>query len=402
MNLPEVTVEASLRARLAQGHPWVYRNHVRGGDRLPSGTWVQVRCGNLLAYGLWDAQSAIALRIFSLASCPDAAWVADRVWDAWTLRAPLREQSATTAYRWIYGEGDGLPGLVADRYGDYVVLQTYAESVQTLVPLVVSALLTCDRDLRGIVLRERVTEEGTDEPSSVPDHPHRVRLLWGEMPPDELVVQEHGLFLSANLLRGQKTGLFLDHRENRRLVESLASGREVLNCFAYTGAFSLYALRGGAARVVSVDSGHGLAQATDANLALNGMAAANHRFVTEDCFALLDRYAKTRQLFQVLILDPPSFARQKSSSHAASRAYTRLNSLALRCLEPGGLLVSASCTSQMSPEHFRSMLAEAATQTRTRLQILHETGQPLDHPVPAGFPEGRYLKFVVARALPVS
>ncbi|NCC30622.1 MAG: class I SAM-dependent rRNA methyltransferase, partial [Chloroflexia bacterium] len=122
----------------------------------------------------------------------------------------------------------------------------------------------------------------------------------------------------------------------------------------------------------------------------------------EDCFALLERYAKTRQLFQLLILDPPSFARQKSSSHAAARAYTRLNSLALRCLEPGGLLVSASCTSQMSPEHFRSMLAEAATQTRTRLQILYETGQPLDHPVPAGFPEGRYLKFVVARALPVS
>jgi 23S rRNA (cytosine1962-C5)-methyltransferase len=406
MTLPEIQVDPTLKHRLAQGHPWVYRNHVREGARLRSGQWVRVRCGGLTAYGLWDESSAIAVRIFSRTAPPDAEWVGERIWEAWESRAHLRDGPLpTTAYRWVYGEGDGLPGLVVDRYGDYAVIQTYAESLQTLVPHVAKALRACDPELRGVALRERpgdddpATGEARDEPAdaSAP----RLRALWGEAPPENLVVQEHGLYFHADLYRGQKTGLFLDHRENRRTIEGLAGGRSVLNCFAYTGAFSLYALRGGAAEVVSTDIGKGLAEATDANLALNGMAQARHRFVTEDCFALLDAYAKASRQFQMLILDPPSFARQKSNLHAATRAYTRINTLALRCLEPGGLLVSASCTSQVGPEQFRAILAEAAAQGQMRLQILHEAGQPADHPVPAGFPEGRYLKFVVARALPL-
>ncbi len=404
MAVPDVTVDLELKSRLASGHPWVYRNHVREGRRLNSGQWVRVRCGGFTAYGLWDARSAIAVRLFSRVAPPDAAWVAERVWEAWEGRAAIRA-TATSAYRWIYGEGDGLPGLVVDRYGDYAILQTYAESVQTLAPLAAAALRSCDPELRGALLRERPASDEADfddEPTGRAEaSPARLRLLWGEAPPADLVVQEHGLFFHADLYRGQKTGLFLDHRENRLLVERLVGGRTVLNCFAYTGGFSLYALRGGAAAVTSVDSGKGLAEATAANLALNPVAAARHHFVTDDCFALLDAYAKAGRRFQALILDPPSFARQKRSLHAAVRAYVRINSLALRCLEPGGLLISASCTSQVGPEQFRAMLAEAATQAQIRLQIIHEAGQPADHPVPAGFPEGRYLKLVVARHLPI-
>jgi 23S rRNA (cytosine1962-C5)-methyltransferase len=395
MTIPEVQADPTIRSRLAQGHPWIYRNHVREGQRLSSGQWVRVRCGGLTTYGLWDAQSAIAVRVFSRAGAPDSAWVAERVWEAWELRASLRDSGATTAYRWIYGEGDGVPGLVVDRYGDYATIQTYAESLSSLTPWVASALRASDPELRGVLLRERPSDDADENG----DASARMRLLWGEAPPHELVVQEHGLYVYANLFQGQKTGLFLDHRENRRTVEGLAGGRSVLNCFAYTGAFSLYALRGGAAQVVSADIGHGLAEAAAANLALNSFDAGRHSFVTEDCFALLDSYAKAGRRFQMVILDPPSFARQKSNLHAALRAYTRLNMLALRCLEPGGLLVTASCTSQVSPEQFRSLLAEAASQAQARLQIIHEAGQPLDHPVPAGFPEGRYLKFVVARAM---
>lgn len=402
--VPELTIDLELKSRLTNGHPWVYRNHVREGRRLPSGQWVRVRCGGFTAYGLWDARSAIAVRLFSRVAPPDAAWVAERVWEAWEGRAAIRA-TATSAYRWIYGEGDGLPGLVVDRYGDYAILQTYAESVQTLAPLVAAALRSCDPELRGVLLRERPAGNATDpddEPTGRAEaSPARLHLLWGEAPPADLVVQEHGLFFHADLYRGQKTGLFLDHRENRLLVEGLVGGRTVLNCFAYTGGFSLYALRGGAAAVTSVDSGKGLAEATAANLALNPVVAARHHFITDDCFAVLDAYAKAGRRFQALILDPPSFARQKRSLHAALRAYVRINSLALRCLEPGGLLISASCTSQVGPEQFRAMLAEAATQAQTRLQIIHEAGQPADHPVPAGFPEGRYLKLVVARHLPI-
>ena len=406
MTIPELIIDSTLKPRLAAGHPWVYRNHVREGARLVSGQWVRLRCGGLTAYGLWDATSAIAVRVFSRHGPPDAAWVQERVWEAWEGRAALRDsEPPTSAYRWIYGEGDGLPGLVVDRYGDYAVIQTYAESLRTLVPLVASALRVCDPGLRGATLRERpgADDPATDRAESSEDAaPSRLRTLWGEAPPAELVVQEHGLRFHADLYHGQKTGLFLDHRENRRTVEQLAGGRSVLNCFAYTGGFSLYALRGGAAEVISADIGKGLAEATAANLALNGMDARRHRFVTEDCFALLDGYAKAGRRFDMLILDPPSFARQKSNQHAALRAYARINSLAMRCLEPGGLLVSASCTSQVGPEQFRTMLGEAAGQAGVRLQIIHEAGQPADHPVPAGFPEGRYLKCVAARALPVA
>jgi 23S rRNA (cytosine1962-C5)-methyltransferase len=405
MSIPEITVDSSLRPKLAAGHPWVYRNHVRVANRLASGEWVRLRCGGLTAFGLWDAQSAIAVRVFSRNLVPDAAWAQERVWEAWEGRAALRDgEPPTSAFRWIYGEGDGLPGLVVDRYGDYVVLQTYADSLRSVVPLVAPALRVCDPSLRGALLRERPTADdpGAERAEADDAPPARLRTLWGEAPPADLVVQEHGLRFLADLFQGQKTGLFLDHRENRRTVEGLAGGRSVLNCFAYTGGFSLYALRGGAAEVTSVDVGKGLAEAAAANLALNKLDARRHQFLTEDCFALLDGYAKAGRRFDMVILDPPSFARQKSNLHAALRAYARVNSLALRCIHPGGLLVSASCTSQVSPEAFRTMLGEAAGQAGVRLQIVHESGQPVDHPVPAGFPEGRYLKFAVARVLPLA
>ncbi len=227
----------------------------------------------------------------------------------------------------------------------------------------------------------------------------RSAVVWGASPPSDLVVEEYGLRFQADLRAGQKTGLFLDHRENRRYIEGLSAGRSVLNCFAYTGAFSLYALRGGASSVVSADIGKGLAEAADANIALNGLDAARHTFVTGDCFELLNRFAEQGRRFDLVILDPPSFAKSKQNRFAALRAYTKLNATALRCVAPGGLLATASCTSQVGPEAFKEMLAAAGAGAGRRLQIIHEAGQPLDHPVPAHFPEGRYLKFVVGRVL---
>jgi 23S rRNA (cytosine1962-C5)-methyltransferase len=398
MTLPELTADSSLRSRLAQGHPWIYRNHLSGGGKLRSGQWVRVRCGGLSVYGLYDAQSAIAVRVYSRHAPPDGEWIAERVWEAWEGRAAIRDNlDVTTAYRWIYGEGDGLPGLVVDRYGDYAIVQTYAESVHALVPQVAAALRRCDPELRGVVMRQGASQVGADAEDGTALRTTELQTLWGEAPPANLVVQEHGLYFHADVGRGQKTGLFLDQRENRRTVEGLAAGRTVLNCFAYTGGFSLYALRGGASDVISADIGRGLDAAAAANIALNRLDGARHRFVTDDCFALLDGYAKAGRSFQMLILDPPSFAKQKSSLHGAIRAYTRLNALGMRCVEPGGLLVTASCTSQVSPEAFRNLLGDAAQQAGVRAQIIHEAGQPADHPVPVSFPEGRYLKFVVAR-----
>ena len=397
--LPEVTLPAQLKERLAQGHPWVYRTHVPPQLRLPSGSWVRVRCGGWSGYGLWDAERPIAIRIFSTQRQPDARWVHERVQDAWDLRAPLRE-AGCTAYRWLFGEGDALPGLTVDRYADWAVIAPYMDGAGELIAWLADALQDVDPSLRGVVLRRRAADEA-DEPEAEREDTgggRGIGLLAGSMPPKGLVVREHGIQLYADLQAGQKTGLFLDHRENRRAVEQISAGRSVLNCFAYTGAFSLYALRGGARHVVSTDIGKGLAAAADANVALNGFDPARHQFVTDDCFDVLGRYAAEGRQFDLVVLDPPSFAKSKQSRYAAIRAYTRINTLALRCVAPGGLLATASCTSQVGPEAFKEMLAAAAGQAERPCQIIHEAGQPLDHPVPAAFPEGRYLKFVVARA----
>jgi len=389
--LPEITLPSQLKERLAHGHPWVYRNHVPPNVRLPSGAWVRVRCGGWSGYGLWDAERPIAIRIFSERQPPDARWLRERVRAAWELRAPLREASCT-AYRWLFGEGDGLPGLTVDRYGEFAVMQTYMDGAGQLIEWLADALNEV-APLRGILIRRRAAED--DERLNV--ERSNVQTLWGAAPPTNLVIREHGIQFFADLRGGQKTGLFLDHRENRRFVEGVSAGRTVLNCFAYTGAFSLYALRGGARAVVSVDIGKGLAEAAEANLALNGFDAARHSFVTADCFELLNQYVDEGRQFDLVILDPPSFAKSKQNRYAALRAYTRLNTLALRCVTPGGLLATASCTSQVSPDAFKELLAAAGASAGVRLQIVHEAGQPLDHPVPAHFPEGRYLKFVVGR-----
>lgn len=375
----------ALKSRLSQGHPWVYRDRITHAPDTASGTWVRVRCGGFSSYGLWDAQSPIAVRLFSRHAVPDPDWVADRVLNAWAARETVRA-GATTAYRWIYGESDGLPGIVVDLYGDFALIRTYVESVEVLVPWVAEALHAHVR-LQGMLWRRA----GGD-----------LESLWGRPPPRDLVVEEHGLLFHADLFAGQKTGLFLDQRDNRLALASWCEGRTVLDCFSYTGAFSLYALRGGAAAITACDAAAGAMEAAQRNFALNGYDPDKQTFVVGDCFEELERLAAEGARFDVVILDPPSLARNKSSRHAATRAYVRLNRLALRCVSPGGLLATASCTSQVSPDQFRQALAEAARLAGRRLLIFHDAGQPADHPVPAHFPEARYLKFVVSRVQPVA
>jgi 23S rRNA (cytosine1962-C5)-methyltransferase len=384
MKPPILELPTTLKSRLSQGHPWVYRNQVPAPPDLPSGTWVQVRSGGFSAYGLWDAASPVAVRLFSRRAVPDAGWVAARVAEAWATRAVVRA-GATTAYRWTYGEGDGLPGVVVDLYGQFAAIQTYADSVGTLVPWVADALHAHAR-LEGIVWR-RAGETW--------------QSLWGRPPPGDLVVEENGLLFYADLAAGQKTGLYFDQRENRRTLAPWCRGRTVLDNFCYTGAFSLYALRAEATSVTACDAASAAIDAARRNFALNAFDPAPHTFLTGDCFELLERLGQKGRRFDVVILDPPSFARDRGGRRAAERAYVRLNQRALRCVEPGGLLASASCTAQVSPPAFREALAEAARRAGRRLLLLHEAGQAVDHPVAAHFPEGRYLKFVVGRVLPL-
>lgn len=376
--LPVVYAPNELSKHLWRGHPWIYRDRLLRAPHLPSGTWVQVQSGTFNGYGLWDAQSPIAVRLFSRHQVPDAAWVAAQVTRAWQLRAPLRA-AETTAYRWLYGEGDGIPGLVVDLYECYAVIETYADSLKGMLDWVVEGLRVC-APLRGILLRDE-----------------EVHLLWGRQPPRDLVIVENGLRFYVDLDAGQKTGLYLDQRQNRRYLEPWCEGKRVLNCFSYTGGFTLYAVRGGAREVTSVDVAVPVIDQLRRNLDLNGMDPDLHPAFAADCFELLEQYAAAGEQFDLIILDPPSLARSRQKRYAAQRAYVRLNQAALRCVAPGGLLATASCTSQVSPEAFRDLLGDAAVQAGRELQVLHEAGHAIDHPVPAHFPEGRYLKFILGR-----
>lgn len=382
MSLLTLQLDKTLEPALRSGHPWIYRNHLPKTHKLQGGDWVRVHAGKAQAIGLYDDEGQIAVRLFNHDEIPDHAFIEQRVKDALALRKSAFKKQDTNAYRLIFGEGDYLPGVTVDVYERYAVLQTYASSLSVIVPDVVKAL-SRHVNLRGIVSRRK---EG-------------LTALWGQLPPPELTVTENGLQLLANLYEGQKTGLFLDHRDNRLTLSHHTEGKTVLNLFSYTGAFSLYALSGGATELTSVDIAPAATEDARRNFTMNGFDDEAHRFITADVFKLLEGYVKEGRSFDVTILDPPSLARNKKSKYAAMRAYKKLNALALQTVAPGGLLATASCTSQVSPADFVTTLGEAAADAGVRLQIIHEAGQAADHPVPANFPEGRYLKFVLARVL---
>lgn len=384
-SIPQINLPPSLTASLASGHPWVYRDHV-GGFRAPTGSWVRVQAGSFVAFGLWDAESPIAVRLFSTVGPPDQTWIERRVHEAWQLRAHVRAQGVT-GYRLICGEADQLPGIVVDVYGGFAVVVTYSRSLGALLPAL-SAAVANVAGLRGVVRRQK-DERGI-----------KLIPLWGELPPDEIVVEEFGMRLVAELKAGQKTGLFFDHRDNRWYVRRRAAGLRVLNLFSYTGGFSVAAALGNAASVVSVDSARPAMESCLRNFELNGLHDFSHEAIVEDVFAFLQAAQRNGLRFDLIVCDPPSFAQSRDQARAAEKAYRRLVALGLSVTSPGGTFCAASCTSQVGPTAFRKAISDAARKMRVRFQILTDVGHAEDHPVLIGHEEGRYLKFVAGRVLP--
>jgi 23S rRNA (cytosine1962-C5)-methyltransferase len=377
MSLKTLNLGKNLENALKSGHPWIYRNHLPQHNAR-HGEWVRLEAGRAGRVGLYDAESQIAVRLFSEDVIPNRAFIHERIKQALALRELIADD--TDAYRLIYGESDFLPGIVADKYGRYVVIKVYAPSVEVILPEVVWAL-SKELKLRGIAKR---TERGLEP-------------LWGDLPPPEVTVKENGLSFIANLFEGQKTGLFLDQRNNRQTVRTLAKNKTVLNLFSYNGGFSVYALAGGATQITGVDIAGAANRDAERNVKLNGFAESSHEALTGDVFEMLESYNKIRKTFDMVILDPPSLAKDKKNRYGAVRAYRKLNVQGMKCVKPGGILVSSSCTSQVSPTDFKDMLKEAAQEAGVTAQIIHEAGHALDHPVPLTFSEGLYLKFVVMR-----
>jgi 23S rRNA (cytosine1962-C5)-methyltransferase len=354
------------------------------------GALVAIESGSFSGFAVWDPDSPIALRVLSRTQRPDAAWVAARLDEAWRLRKAL-VPAQTDAFRLLFGEGDGLPGIVVDVYAGFAVLVTYSPAVARLAAWVAEALAR-HPEIRGVC--ERVTRRK--------DRASELRVLSGDAPPPLLLVKEYGSTYEVDLEAGQKTGLFLDHRENRRYLRGLSAGKSVLNLFAYTGAFSVSCALGGATRVTSVDIAAPAIAAADRNFSHNQLAPGVHEGVAADVFEFLTQAKAAGRRWDLVIADPPSFASSRSELFGALRAYKKLHTAALAVLTPGGLYAGASCTAQVSPDAFRQTLAEGAARAKQRLTVVHEVAHAPDHPYAAGHLEGRYLKFVLCRALPLA
>ncbi|HET6438832.1 MAG TPA: class I SAM-dependent rRNA methyltransferase [Anaeromyxobacter sp.] len=393
--LAELPLRKDLARHLRAGHPWVFRRAVeKAPSRLAAGSIVDVtEEGRFVARGYYDPLSAISVRILTRepAEAIDAAFWRRRVARALALRRELVR--GTTAYRLLHGEGDGLPGVIVDRYDRWAVLKLYSAGLTPHRPDIVEAVRAEAEGLSGIFGRDEVGREDEEE-----GQPAAGRVLWGGEPPERIAVDEHGMALFVDVRRGQKTGHFLDQRENRRMVRDLSRGRGlVLNLFGYTGGFSVAAALGGARRVETVDLDRDALLLARESFRLNGLDPEAHAFVAEDCFELLARERKEGRRYDLVVCDPPAFAKSQKAVEGALSGYASLNRAALGVLAPGGLLVTASCSARVSAEQFTDAVKEAAYKARVELSLVAETRQPADHPVSLQFREGRYLKCLVLR-----
>ncbi|MBB5235212.1 23S rRNA (cytosine(2499)-C(5))-methyltransferase [Deinococcus budaensis] len=381
-------VSAPAEAHLRAGHPWLYEGSVREQNREGEAGELAVvydRRDRFLAIGLYDPHSPLRLRVLhtGLPLNVDEAWWGARLDAALHRRAALFGPD-TDGYRVVNGESDGFPGAVIDRYADTLVLKLYTAAWFPHLPLLLGLLESRFPGFRVVLRLSRNIGE-LAQGAGLRDG----LTVVGREPGGPVVFRETGLRFEADVVKGQKTGFFLDQRENRRRVEGLAGGRRVLNAFSFSGGFSLYAARGGAREVVSLDlSAHALAGA-ERNFALNPGLGAAHETVRADVFEWL---GQTRREFDLVVLDPPSLARREAEREGAVRAYGKLAADGLRRLAPGGILVSASCSAHVSAEEFWEVVRGAARRSGRRWRELRTSRHAPDHH--ASFPEAEYLKAI--------
>ncbi len=390
MTYQEISLKRGKEESLDRFHPWVFSGAIASDTaKIEEGDIVKVRAhdGRLIGVGQYQIGS-IAVRMLDFGdTIIDDAFYRRRLAEAWKLRRALGLRTADNhAFRLVHGEGDFLPGLVIDVYGDTAVLQAHSPGMH-YARLSIARQLTA---LDGLGVANVYYKSETTLPYKAHLDPVNDYIIGGYTTD---VTVENGMKFHVDWLRGQKTGFFVDQRDNRSLLEHYSRGRNVLNMFCYTGGFSVYAMRGGAASVTSVDSSAKAISLTDANIALNYPGDPRHQSYAEDAFKFLDRMPKGE--YDLVILDPPAFAKHRSALRNALRGYQRLNARAFENIAPGGILFTFSCSQAVSREQFRLAVFSAAAQSRRKVRILHQLTQPADHPVNIYHPEGEYLKGLV-------
>jgi 23S rRNA (cytosine1962-C5)-methyltransferase len=385
-----VRLARPLERVLYAGHPWVYRDALLPHDVSP-GELVDVadKKGKVIARGIAES-GPIAVRVLSTRPKErvDVSFLRARLADAFSMRQSALPTD-TTAYRLAHGEGDRVPGFVCDRYGDYAVLKLDGAAAEAWSARWVEAVEPLLREIgvKGALLRRSRKQGASTE------------LAFGEAPPTEVEVREHGMKLLANLHEGQKTGLFLDHRESRARVRSLSRQRSVLNLYGYTGGFSVAAGLGAATQVTTVDLAKPAIALAERTWLHNDLSADLHVATASDVPAWLREASEAKRRFELIVADPPNFAPQQAVLEQALESYRALHAACLGMVAAGGLYLAASCSSHIRVADFLDTLREGARRARKVVSILEQTGAPFDHPRLLAFPEGDYLKVVLLRVM---
>ncbi len=389
--MPKLVLAAGKERSVLRRHPWVFAGSVErlDGRARPGDTVELVSArGEPLAKAAYSPRSQIRARVWSFdpAETIDDTFFKRRVAAALALRQGLPGLRGQHALRLIHGESDGVPGVIADRYGDTVVLQLTAAGAEKWGEALTGALARAT----GCA---RIYERSDAEVRRLEGLEPRTGWLRGDPAESPLVIEEHGLLMEADFVSGHKTGLYLDQRDNRRLCRELSSGRDVLDCFCYTGGFSLNALAGGGYSVLSIDSSATALESARRNLQLNAQFAQGRvEWRQADVFEVLRELNRGERRFDLIVLDPPKLAPSAAHVERAARAYKDINLFSFRLLNPGGLLMTYSCSGGVSADLFQKIVAGAAIDAAVDARILAKLGAAADHPIALNFPEGEYLK----------
>ena len=373
---------------LLRFHPWVFSGAIQHVDEgIAEGEVVRVlkNDGGFIAIGHYQAGS-IAVRVLSFRDVEiDSRFWHSRLSSALAMRQAIgiADNPQNNTYRLVHGEGDHLPGLIIDVYGKTAVMQAHSIGMHlSRVEIAEQLVSVMGSRIENVFYKSETTLPFMDDMEN--------GFLYGGS--DDNTAVENGLMFYVDWLRGQKTGFFVDQRENRALLERFSAGKKVLNMFCYTGGFSFYAMRGGAKLVHSVDSSAKAIELTNRNVSLNFPGDTRHKAFCEDAFKFLDSSTLN---YDLIILDPPAFAKHRGALHNALKGYTRLNMKAMQKIQPGGILFTFSCSQVVTKDHFRNAVFTAAAQACRKVRILHQLHQPADHPINIYHPEGEYLKGLV-------
>ena len=393
--MARVVIKKSREKSLERKHPWVFSGAIERIEGNPaSGETVEVvnYSGGFLGWGSFSPSSQIQVRIWSFNNDEtiDDQFFRNKVAAALAYRNVVIDQKETNAFRLINAESDGLPGVVVDKYGDFLICQFLSCGADRHKYEIIEAL-KAEVPCIGIFERSDVEvrqKEGLQLTTGV---------LYGVEPPQEIEIHEGGLRILVDVKQGHKTGFYLDQRDNRSEVKKYCAGKEVLNCFSYTGGFGLAALKGKAKEVINIDSSGLALSFAEKNIELNGFSAEVSKYECADVFKILRLYRDQGGVFDVIILDPPKFIEAKSHLEKGARGYKDINLLALKLLRPGGILFTFSCSGLMTPELFQKIVADAALDAHVDAKIIRRLQQATCHPISSSFPEGFYLKGLILR-----